>query len=121
LYPHHLGHHIGLEVHDCAGISRVDKLKAGMCVTIEPYVNCVSLSVVLTSYSGIYVPDDERWPSHFRGMGVRIEDSICVRESDPYILTTEAAKEVRLTRGVYSRINKLMMNRLWTLKLCVIR
>lgn len=45
-------------------------------------------------YSGIYVPDDERWPAQFRGIGIRIEDSICVGEDNPLNLTTEAVKEV---------------------------
>lgn len=79
LFPHHVGHYIGLDVHDCPGYSRRELLKRGHCVTIEP---------------GIYVPDDERWPKAFRGMGVRIEDSICVDDDSPYILTTEAVKEV---------------------------
>ncbi|KAF2669850.1 putative metallopeptidase family M24 [Microthyrium microscopicum] len=79
LFPHHLGHHIGLDVHDCRKIPRRDKLKDGMCVTIEP---------------GIYVPDNDRWPAWFRGMGIRIEDSICVTKGHPLVLTTEAVKEV---------------------------
>lgn len=79
LFPHHVGHYIGLDVHDCPGYSRREMLRKGHCVTIEP---------------GIYVPNDERWPAHFRGMGVRIEDSICVDEDTPYILSTEAVKEV---------------------------
>lgn len=79
LFPHHVGHYIGLDVHDCPGYSRREILKRGHCVTIEP---------------GIYVPDDERWPKAFRGMGVRIEDSVCVDEDSPYILSTEAVKEV---------------------------
>ena len=48
----------------------------------------------LTRCRGIYVPDDERWPKHFRGMAIRIEDSVCVTEEGPYSLTTEAVKEV---------------------------
>lgn len=79
LFPHHVGHHVGLDVHDCPGYSRTAALKASQCVTMEP---------------GIYVPDDERWPVHFRGMGIRIEDSICVQDDSPLILTTEAVKEV---------------------------
>ncbi|KAM0464077.1 hypothetical protein ACHAO4_000804 [Trichoderma viride] len=79
LFPHHVGHYIGLDVHDCPGYSRREILRRGHCVTVEP---------------GVYVPDDERWPAHFRGMGIRIEDSICVDEDAPYILTTEAVKEV---------------------------
>lgn len=80
LFPHHLGHYIGLSVHDAPGFPRTDSLKAGHCVTIEP---------------GVYVADDERWPKHFRGMGIRIEDSICVQEETPFNMTTEAVKEVR--------------------------
>ena len=79
LFPHHVGHYIGLDVHDCPGYSRREILKKGHCVTIEP---------------GIYVPNDERWPKAFRGMGVRIEDSVCVDDDSPYILSTEAVKEV---------------------------
>jgi intermediate cleaving peptidase 55 len=79
LFPHHVGHYIGLDVHDCPGYPRTTPLRAGHCVTIEP---------------GIYVPNDERWPEHFRGIGIRIEDSICVQEDSPLILTTEAVKEV---------------------------
>lgn len=79
LFPHHVGHYIGLDVHDCPGLSRREQLRAGHCVTIEP---------------GIYVPDDERWPRHFRGMGIRIEDSLCVDEESPLILSAEAVKEV---------------------------
>lgn len=79
LFPHHVGHYIGLDVHDCPGYLRSVPLRAGHCVTVEP---------------GIYVPDDEHWPAHFRGIGIRIEDSVCVQDDSPLILTTEAIKEV---------------------------
>ncbi|KAL8948031.1 MAG: hypothetical protein Q9222_005747 [Ikaeria aurantiellina] len=79
LFPHHLGHYIGLDVHDTPGQSRKEPLRAGQCVTVEP---------------GLYVPDTERWPAAFRGMGIRIEDSVCVQEEHPFVLTTEAVKEV---------------------------
>ncbi|KUI69863.1 Intermediate cleaving peptidase 55 [Cytospora mali] len=79
LFPHHVGHYVGLDVHDCPGYGRSVALKAGHCVTIEP---------------GVYVPDDEKWPKHFRGMGIRIEDSVCVDDDSPLVLTTEAVKEV---------------------------
>ena len=48
----------------------------------------------LTTDSGIYVNADERWPKHFRDIGIRIEDSIAITEEHPYVLTTEAVKEV---------------------------
>lgn len=43
---------------------------------------------------GLYIPDSPAYPSHFRGMGIRIEDSVCVQEEYPFVLTTEAVKEV---------------------------
>ncbi|KAF2227345.1 peptidase M24 [Elsinoe ampelina] len=79
LFPHHVGHYVGLDVHDAPGYPRNEHLQEGHCVTMEP---------------GVYVPDDERWPEHFRGMAVRIEDSICVTKEHPFVLTTEAVKEV---------------------------
>ncbi|KAM0803744.1 putative metallopeptidase family M24 [Usnea florida] len=79
LFPHHLGHYIGLDVHDTPGQSRKTKLQPRQCVTIEP---------------GLYIPNTEAYPAHFRGMGIRIEDSVCVQEEHPFVLTTEAVKEV---------------------------
>jgi intermediate cleaving peptidase 55 len=49
------------------------------CITIEP---------------GIYVPDEERWPEHFRGLGIRIEDSVVIGKTDVEVLTKLAVKEV---------------------------
>ncbi|KAK3316234.1 peptidase M24, structural domain-containing protein [Apodospora peruviana] len=80
LFPHHVGHYVGLDVHDVPGYGRSVPLRAGHCVTIEP---------------GVYVPpDDERFPKQFGGMAIRIEDSVCVDETGPLVLTTEAVKEV---------------------------
>ena len=79
LFPHHVGHYIGLDVHDSPGYSRREILKEGHCITIEP---------------GIYVPENDRWPKAFRGMGIRIEDSVGVQKESPLIFTTEAVKEV---------------------------
>ena len=79
LFPHHVGHYVGLDVHDSPGLPRSRLFEKGMCVTVEP---------------GIYVPNDERWPAWARGIGIRIEDSVCVDDEGPYVLTTEAVKEV---------------------------
>ncbi|KAI1817319.1 peptidase M24, structural domain-containing protein [Poronia punctata] len=79
LFPHHVGHYIGLDVHDVPGYPRNVVLKEGHCITIEP---------------GVYVPDDDRFPKHFRGLGVRIEDSVAIGDDNPFVLTTEAVKEV---------------------------
>lgn len=80
LFPHHISHYIGMDVHDTMGYSRKAVIREGHCITIEP---------------GIYVPDDERWPKHFRNMAIRIEDSVAVGEDAPLVLTSEAVKEVR--------------------------
>ncbi|MCJ1224391.1 hypothetical protein MMC12_001036 [Toensbergia leucococca] len=82
LFPHHLGHYIGLDVHDTPGQSRKDHLQAHQCITIEP------------NDRGLYIPESSRYPKAFRGMGIRIEDSVCVGEDNPYVLTTEAVKEI---------------------------
>jgi Xaa-Pro aminopeptidase len=65
---HGTSHHLGMDVHDCAGARRdmyLDGvLEAGMVFTIEP---------------GLYFqPDDLTVPEAFRGLGVRIEDNILV-------------------------------------------
>lgn len=86
LFPHHVGHYIGLDVHDAPGFPRTDRLRENQCITIEP---------------GIYVPaDDERWPEHFRGLGIRIEDSVRVGKEKVEVLTEAAAKDVQDIEGL---------------------
>ena len=80
LFPHHVGHYIGLDVHDTPGQSRSMALREGQCVTVEP---------------GIYVPlDGDEWPERFRGVGMRVEDSVGVGAEGPVVLTVEAVKEI---------------------------
>ncbi|KAF7185243.1 Intermediate cleaving peptidase 55 [Pseudocercospora fuligena] len=78
LFPHHVGHYIGLDVHDAPGHSRNERLRQNHCITIEP---------------GVYVSNEERWPAHFRGLGIRIEDSVVIGETSPEVLTRTAIKE----------------------------
>jgi Xaa-Pro aminopeptidase len=68
---HGTGHHLGIDVHDCALARKemyVDaELEPGMVFTIEP---------------GLYFhPDDLMVPEEFRGIGIRIEDDVLVTES----------------------------------------
>ncbi|SPO02686.1 related to E.coli X-Pro aminopeptidase II [Cephalotrichum gorgonifer] len=79
LFNHHVGHYVGMDVHDCMGVSRNIPLKRGHCITIEP---------------GVYVPNDSMFPKHFHGMGMRIEDSVAIDAESVINLTVEAVKEV---------------------------
>lgn len=79
LYPHYIGHHLGLDVHDIPDISRSEALEPGHVITIEP---------------GVYVPDEPSYPSYFRNVGIRIEDDIAVGLDTYTNLTVEAAKEI---------------------------
>lgn len=85
LFPHHVGHYIGLDVHDAPGFPRTTKFREGHCITVEP---------------GVYVPDDERWPAAFRGLAVRIEDSVVIGKEKVEVLTATAAKGVEEIEGL---------------------
>lgn len=68
---HGTGHHLGIDVHDCAAARRSQYkdavLQPGMIFTIEP---------------GLYFhPDDLLVPQELRGIGVRIEDDVLVTET----------------------------------------
>ncbi|KAL5038653.1 hypothetical protein BDV3_006227 [Batrachochytrium dendrobatidis] len=83
LYPHHVGHWLGMDVHDTPTIRRTTKLTEGMVVTIEP---------------GLYIPDSASYPESYRGIGIRIEDDVVVggpsTGNSPIILSVEAPKEI---------------------------
>ena len=81
---HGTGHHLGLDVHDCAQARREmsleAELKPGMIFTIEP---------------GLYFhKDDLLVPAEFRGIGVRIEDDVLVTETGVENLTAALPRTV---------------------------
>ncbi len=79
-FPHRLGHWLGLDVHDAEGFGMEDpniKLEPGMVLTIEP---------------GIYIPEDEKSP--FKGIGVRLEEDVLVKEKGIEVLTLEIPKDI---------------------------
>jgi Xaa-Pro aminopeptidase len=88
-YMHNLGHYLGIDVHDAGkyyfnGESR--PAEVGMVMTIEP---------------GLYIsPDTSRIPEGFNqeipekylGIGVRIEDDVCVTKNGARVLTHRVPK-----------------------------
>ena len=75
-YPHGLGHHIGLDVHDRNASTRLSK---GMVITIEP---------------GIYIPENSPCDKKWWGIAVRIEDDLLIREKDYELLSSNAPRKV---------------------------
>lgn len=75
-YPHSLGHHIGLDVHDRSSTS---KIKKGMVITIEP---------------GIYIPDNSPCDKKWWGIAVRIEDDLLIKEKDYELLSYSAPRKL---------------------------
>jgi Xaa-Pro aminopeptidase len=75
-YMHQTSHWLGLDVHD-VGLYR----EAGEPVPLAP-------GMVLTVEPGIYIPmDTAEVPERFRGIGIRIEDSVLVTPSGNEVLT----------------------------------
>ena len=92
-----IGHHLGLDVHDCSASTVADYQEAtllpGMALTVEP---------------GLYFhANDEKVPPELRGIGVRIEDDLVVTESGIDILSDalpiNAAQLERWTTEQFAR------------------
>ncbi|KAK7804141.1 hypothetical protein U0070_020743 [Myodes glareolus] len=79
--PHHVGHYLGMDVHDTPDMPRSLPLKPG-----------------------IYIPEDDRdAPEKFRGLGVRIEDDVVVTQDSPLILSADCPKEMNDIEQICSR------------------
>ncbi|XP_058424280.1 xaa-Pro aminopeptidase 3 isoform X3 [Diceros bicornis minor] len=87
--PHHVGHYLGMDVHDTPDMPRSLPLQPGMVITVEP---------------GIYIPEDDRdAPEKFRGLGVRIEDDVVVTQDSPLVLSADCPKEMNDIEQICSR------------------
>ncbi|XP_037087022.1 xaa-Pro aminopeptidase 3-like isoform X2 [Pollicipes pollicipes] len=78
--PHHVGHYLGMDVHDTGLMPKNRPLQPGMVITVEP---------------GLYVsPSDTNCSEGFRGMGFRIEDDILITEEGCEVLSADCPKTV---------------------------
>lgn len=69
-----------MDVHDTPLISRSINLVPGMVCTVEP---------------GVYIPFDRTdLPVEFRGLGVRIEDDVLIKDNCVEVLTNKCVREV---------------------------
>ena len=75
-YPHGLGHHIGLDVHDRGNYG---SMKKNMVMTIEP---------------GIYIPEGSNCNKKWWSIAVRIEDDALITETGYELLSRFAPRSV---------------------------
>lgn len=79
LYPHSIGHYLGLDLHDCPLVRGDVLFKPGMVITIEP---------------GLYISADPEFPPQYHGIGVRIEDDILITEDGCTVMTDGVPKDI---------------------------
>ena len=62
--------------------------RAAPCATWQVTLDTpMEPGVVLTIEPGLYLPDSEDIPKGLRGIGIRLEDDVAVRDGDPWVLS----------------------------------
>lgn len=73
LYPHSIGHWLGMDTHDASTISHDRPIVPGVVLTVEP---------------GLYIPaSEENGP--FGGIGIRLEDDVAVTQEGSEVLSAQ--------------------------------
>ncbi|HYF29520.1 MAG TPA: aminopeptidase P N-terminal domain-containing protein [Chitinophagaceae bacterium] len=88
-YPHGLGHHIGMDVHDRGSYG---ELRKGMVITIEP---------------GIYIPSGSNCDKKWWGIAVRIEDDALITENGYELLSVMAPRKIEEIEKMIARQSAL--------------
>lgn len=88
-YPHGLGHHIGLDVHDRG---TYEKLKKDMVITIEP---------------GIYIPEGSNCDKKWWSIAVRIEDDLLITQDGYELLSRFAPRKIEEIEKLISQKSAL--------------
>lgn len=85
-YPHSIGHHLGLDVHDTANYYSCDEMGEMQAIKLEP-------NMVLTIEPGIYLSSkndnlDKKW----HAIAVRLEDDVVVTKNGCVVLNAQDRK-----------------------------
>ncbi len=88
-YPHGLGHHIGLDVHDRGAM---ETLLKDMVITIEP---------------GIYIPSNSDCDKKWWGIAVRIEDDLLITETGYELLSRFSPRKIEDVEKMISQKSAL--------------
>jgi len=84
--PHNVGHHLGMDVHDCASVSKTRALVPGNVITVEP---------------GVYInKHDSSVPEEFRGIGIRIEDDVLINQSGCEVLSSDCPTSLQEIQAI---------------------
>ncbi|KAK9839588.1 hypothetical protein WJX84_002219, partial [Apatococcus fuscideae] len=77
VYPHSVGHWLGMDTHDTSSIRHDRALQPGVIMAIEP---------------GLYIPDEPKY-GDFAGIGIRIEDDVAITAVGPRILSQDVPSD----------------------------
>ncbi len=80
-YMHNTSHWVGLDVHDIAPITYDAEL-------LHPHKRPLESRNIITIEPGLYIdPKDKSIPSNYRGIGIRLEDTILITKTENKTLT----------------------------------